>query len=221
MSRLVDRTGYRYGKLLVLEKGPSRKGRANAYWWCLCDCGNKVLVCGGNLQSGNTTSCGCYQKECAREAQRSVFLKHDLSRSRLYGIMHGMKTRCYNTNDPGYIKYGGRGIYICDEWREDFMAFYNWAQQNGYKKELSLDRIDNDGPYSPDNCRWATPKEQQNNTRCNKLVTFNGITMNVTQWSEKLNMDPEVLRQRIKRGWTYEEITTTPVGTRRASRKSM
>jgi len=221
MSRLIDISGSRYGRLLVLERGPSSKGRTNANWWCLCDCGNRVLICGGNLKNSNTQSCGCYQKECAKKSQRAAFLKHDLSRSRLYNIMHGMKTRCYNIKYAGYSKYGGRGIYICDEWLEDFMSFYNWAYQNGYKKELSLDRIDNNGPYSPENCRWATSKEQQNNTRANKLVTFNNKTMTIPQWGDTLGIELEVLRKRIERNWTFEEIVTTPVGTRRASLKKM
>jgi hypothetical protein len=131
--------------------------------------------------------------------------------------MQGMKIRCYNTNDPHYPRWGGRGIYVCDEWKEDFLAFYNWAHKNGYKKGLSLDRIDNDGPYSPDNCRWATREEQMNNTRHNKFITFEGKTLGVIQWGKDLGINPKVLRHRMERGWTDEEIITVPVGIKRVS----
>ena len=218
MRKFIDLSGQRFGKLLVIERGPSLEGNNSARWCCICDCGKTTIVMGFNLKNGNTQSCGCIHKEICRLNHHRT---HDLSRSHLYNIMHGMKTRCYNPNCKHYSKYGGRGIYICDEWKEDFLTFYNWAHQNGYKKELSLDRIDNNGPYSPENCRWATSKEQQNNTRANKLVTFNNKTMTIPQWGDTLGIELEVLRKRIERNWTFEEIVTTPVGTRRASLKKM
>jgi hypothetical protein len=221
MYKVPDRIGLRFGRLLITERGPSRSGTTDSFWWCLCDCGNIVLVRWRSLKGGATQSCGCYQKECAIRSQRATFLKHDLSKDALYGVMQGMKNRCYKTDDPHYSRWGGRGIYICDEWKENFLAFYEWAQQSGYKKGLSLDRIDNDGPYSPNNCRWATREEQMNNTRHNKYITFEGKTLSVTQWSKHLNVKAKILRQRLQRGWSDEEVITTPLGIKRISWKRL
>lgn len=161
MPSLIDLTGNRYGRLVVISRDAPKKGYHGAMWRCRCDCGNETIVNSQNLKSGNTTSCGCY----GIERRTSATTKHHCSRTRLYRIWKAMKTRCYNNKFPGFRYYGLRGIKVCSEWLMDFGSFMAWAMANGYQENLTIDRINTNGDYCPDNCRWATMEEQNKNKR--------------------------------------------------------
>ena len=184
--------GKRFGRLVVVDL--DHIGSSNGTWWlCKCDCGNEKIVYRGGLTSGDITSCGCYRREHQHEYGR----KHGLTNDPLYVVWSGMIQRCTNKRADNYERYGGRGICVCDEWRYDFQSFYDWAIDAGYEKGLTLDRIDNLYGYYPDNCRWVGHREQQSNTRRNRLFTYNGETHCVAEWSRILGVNHETLRYRI------------------------
>ena len=159
-----EMVGQKFGRLTVVQReGTSSNGCAT--WRCRCECGNEVVVTGGNLRSGNTTSCGCFFKEMVASNNTKSKTTHGKTNTRLHTIWSDMKQRCGNPKDHFYYIYGGRGISVCDEWKNDFQAFYDWAIHNGYRDDLTIDRKNNDQGYCPDNCRWATWKEQANNKR--------------------------------------------------------
>lgn len=130
--------------------------------------------------------------------------------SRLYSIWRHMKERCYNENHVAFNSYGGRGISVCEQWKTDFTSFKEWALENGYSSDLTIDRVNNNGNYSPQNCRWATRIQQQNNTRANHLLTFNGETHSFAEWSRITGINRITIRSRIRMGWTEEEALTRP-----------
>jgi hypothetical protein len=187
--------GDKFGMLTIKEKIIVDK---NSYFICECDCGEKT-----NLRTdrfGRTKSCGCLRKS-------NQFKKtHGKTGHRLHNVWLGMKERCYNINSHSYENYGGRGIVICDEWLEDFMKFYNWSYDNGYKSKLTIDRMDNDKGYSPDNCRWATPLVQQNNTRKTHKVEIEGVIKSISEWSRESGVKRETILRRIKKGMIGREI---------------
>lgn len=163
MTALKDLTGQRFGRLTVIERdGSDTQGCAT--WLCRCDCGTECVVTGAKMRKGNTKSCGCLHDDLSR-VRMTI---HGKSHTRLNNVWLAMKSRCYRQTDKNYNRYGGRGITVCNEWRNDFQAFYDWSVAHGYNEnapngQCTIDRIDNDKGYSPDNCRWVDMKTQRSN----------------------------------------------------------
>lgn len=200
MLSKLNLLGQRFGNLTVIERLPSKNHRT--MWCCLCDCGNIITVRGSHLSSGHTKSCGCYQKEQASKSS----IKHGKSNTRLFHIWIGMKKRCYNKNCKSYKDYGARGIEICDEWLNNFESFYNWANNNGYTNTLTIDRIDVNGNYEPNNCRWATQIQQVRNSRHNRYFTYKGEQHCLSEWCEILGLKYKNVIARINQyDWSIEE----------------
>lgn len=204
---MIDLKGQKFNRLTVI--GFSHKTEKNrVYWKCKCDCGKEIVVRADNLRNGHAKSCGCYKLDQILE--NPPHYKHGQVRTRLYRIWCEMYTRCYNSHNPNYSRYGGRGISICDEW-QDFANFYSWAMANGYQESLSIDRINNDGNYEPSNCRWATKKEQANNTSRNRIYYIDGEHLNIRQISEKYSIDYQRLWDRLRKGWDIDRAAKTPI----------
>lgn len=205
MSKLIDITGKRYNKLVVVKRVENAKGGV-PMWECVCDCGNTTVVRGANLKSGAVKSCGCLLK-----TTKST-LKHDMSNTLLYKKWAGMKSRCFTPSLPSYKNYGGRGISVCDEWKNSFEAFRDWALSNGYSDNLTIERIDPNGDYCPENCTWITLSEQARNRRSNYSFEYNGETRNLADWCRLLGIPYGVVHNRInKLKWSFERAISEPV----------
>lgn len=199
--------GQKNNKLTVIgyEK-PKEKGRLKLK--CQCDCGNITYVYPYQFTNGKVKSCGC--SRTGNTTNHSI--KNGLSRTREYHIWQGIKQRCYNPNADNYPRYGGRGIKMCNEWLNDVSSFIEWLNSlGGLQDGLSIDRINVNGDYSPDNCRLATLKEQSRNMRTNKMLTFNGRTHCIAEWAEILGMEAKLISNRLSKGWSIEKALTTPV----------
>lgn len=211
MGKLIDLTDQRFGRLTVI--GRSGEQNRQVLWLCKCDCGQIITVTGGNLRSGNTKSCGCLNRESS--SARMKLQRYDEGAdghtyTRLYRIWRGLMNRCFNTADLSYCRYGGRGIECCAEWTE-WATFRNWAVSSGYHASLTLDRIDNNGPYAPHNCRWANVYQQNNNKRNNHYLLCFGEKHTVAEWSRITGFKQTTIRQRIARGWSVERALTEPI----------
>ena len=202
MSIVIDLAGQRFGRLVVINRAENSK-TGKAKWNCFCDCSAKTVVFSDALTSGHTNSCGCIRIE--KTIKRNT--KHGLSKDIAYSCWKGINKRCYNKNDKSYVRYGGRGIAVCKEWRSSFVNFVN--DMPNYKKGLTIERIDNYGNYCKDNCKWATNKEQANNKRNNRVISFEGKTQTLAQWSEETGLDHKTISGRLdKYHWTIEKSLT-------------
>ena len=198
--KFQDLTGEVFGRLTVLERDKNQGRRT--MWKCRCKCGNIVSVRAENLKSGNTKSCGCYSDENRHIAHK----KHGMSNTKLFSVFNTMKSRCFNKNCYEYDIYGGRGISICSEWLNDSSSFFRWALDNGYSEGLSIDRIDTNGDYCPENCRWVDSFTQANNTRKNIYITYDGETNTLKEWSRILGINYGTLYNRcVKQKWSLDK----------------
>ena len=201
----INIIGQKFGRLTVLSFSHSKK--YNKYYLCKCTCGNTKIILKGSLLSGKTLSCGCFQKE---QASKANTLPGD--HSRLHAILSGMISRCEDPNSNRFYRYGARGITVCNDWKNDPESFCLWALSNGYAPGLTIDRIDNNKGYSPDNCRWVTAFEQSRNTSKNVLITYKGKTQILKDWARELGIKNTTLHNRINYyGWSVEKAFTTPV----------
>ncbi len=202
MSQKIPMIGNRFGRLTVIAEGGITTNRKYK-WICQCDCGNITPpIDGYKLRNGETKSCGCYKKELTVKRNR----RHGLCYTRIHSIWVNMKDRCYNPNNQHFYRYGGRGITVCDEWLNSLTSFYDWATENGYSDNLTIDRIDNNKGYSPENCRWATVEEQNNNREHHILLEINGETKNIAQWAKESGLKYRTIHARYNRGWTGESL---------------
>lgn len=196
-ERQKDLTGQKFGSWYVVGFSHRDEGR-RAFWSCVCACGSEKKVPQSSLVSGNTSKCFNCTKVVSGPYGRT-----------LYTVWNNIKNRCSDPQNGSWNDYGGRGIYLCERWKD--VRLFIKDMEPGYRTGLTVDRIDNDGPYSPDNCRWATRSEQANNTRRNRNIEWNGKTANITEWERLLKMRPGQLRHRINKGWEIDKALTKDV----------
>lgn len=213
MSKTIrDLKGQQFGKLIVIHQveRPANTRCKNIFWLCRCTCefGNSIIVPSNKLISGHTKSCGCYQKEMASRSNST----HMQTKTKLYSIWQAMKRRCYYTKDLRFKSYGERGIIVCEEWLHNYEAFRDWALSHGFDENLSIDRIDVNGNYTPDNCRWTSMKIQQNNKANTRFFKHNGESHTLSEWSTITGINYKVLHARMnKLNWSIEKALTEPL----------
>lgn len=202
--------GKKYGRLLITGfESEIKNGHYRTYLLCKCDCGADVRIRKDGVLNGAVVSCGCNKKEKAhfsglKHAQSCI--THGMTKTRLFSIWRSMKARCYNKTCGGFQNYGGRGITVCDDWKNSFEKFRDWAISNGYKDNLSIDRINVNGNYEPSNCRWVTMLDQQSNKTTSHYITYQNKTLTLSQWSRELNIPTSTIYNRIRRGKSLGEI---------------
>lgn len=199
MSIRVDLTGDQYGSVKVIGIALDEPGKKKK-WLCECSCGNRFITAGSNLRSGHTRHC----PQCGYKATGEKSRTHGMTHTKLYGVWQSMQNRCKDPKNKSYLDYGGRGISVCDEWK-DPSTFFEWAKTNGYREGLEIDRIDVNGNYSPDNCRWITRLENSNNKRNNKLIEYNGETKTLAQWARFFDVNYKRLSKLLTRGYSLVE----------------
>ena len=201
--KAIDITGNKYGKLSVISRDLNRESN-RAYWFCKCECGNEISTTSQRLRRGTSKSCGCSRNEYIGKANT----KHGMTGTRIYKIWCHMNERCKAKTHKQYSDYGGRGIKVCDEW-SDFSTFFNWAKNNGYKEELTLDRIDNNGGYFPSNCRWADVFTQQNNQRRTVRISVGDVTKTLSEWSNETGIKKATIYSRLRYGKTGYQLISS------------
>lgn len=213
--RFQDLTNKVFNRYTVVRySGINSNGHSS--WFCVCQCGNFSTVSGPSLKNGHSKSCGCLKIELFRQR----LTKHGMRHIPEYKNWQMMKRRCNNSSDKRYERYGGRGIKVCDRWQSSFANFFADIGPRPSPKH-SIDRINNDGNYEPSNCRWATNREQSVNRISNIRAEWNGINLTATEWARKYNFDPQLIIDRLNRGWSIEKALTTPLDDRRGRTRRM
>jgi hypothetical protein len=205
MSAFIDITGQRFGRLVAEQFVETRNHRA--FWQFRCDCGLEHTTMAQIVKAADYQGHGC--PVCVRAERAAQKATHGESKTRLHGIWRGMRMRCRNPNDKRYADYGGRGIHVVPEW-EDFETFRDWSLANGYNERLEIDRRDNDGPYSPANCRWSGRRAQCRNTRQTRFVVFHGRRISISEVAELTGVSRNTLAGRMDRGMSIEEAVAKP-----------
>lgn len=208
---MVDLTGQKINRWFVKGKDEIKSKNNRVYWNCVCDCGKEKSILAYNLKKGLSKSCGCIRDEVAKLTQLKAAksnITHGYSHTALYKKYRSMMERCYREKNENYINYGGRGINVCTEWRT-FEGFLKWSLDNGYQSGLSIERIDVNKDYCPENCKWITIKEQQSNKTTSRKLTYGGITMTTAEWSRETGIKAVTIRARLNRGWSVEKTLTT------------
>lgn len=201
MNRYKDLKEMKFGRLLVISR--AQNCGHNTTWNCICDCGNKTKTTSYNLIKGRARSCGCL----ALENIKKVNTKHGYRHTRLYNIWCGMKKRCYSTKYEHYDRYGGRGIKVCEEWKNDFVNFKNWALKNGYNDELEIDRVNNNGNYEPNNCKWKSRTMQVRNRSNTIRIEHNGECKTLIEWCKQYEVKYKLAYERYRKKWDFEKIS--------------
>ena len=196
--RFIDLTGKRFGRIVVIER--TRKEHSKkTFFRCICDCGKEKTFQSSDLIRGKIKSCGCWKAEHMKKLGKE-HITHGMTDSRLYHIWRGLRTRCNFDKSKDYNNYGGRGINVCEEWKNSFQNFYDWAIKNGYQEHLTIDRIDVNGNYCPENCRWADIDTQARNKRNTVNITINGETKCSADWSRILGISRHTVKKRYLEG---------------------
>jgi len=206
MGKIIDITGKRFHKLTVLYRSTNKPKKTKEIpWVCRCTCGTTKEVSGYSLRTGHTKSCGCLRSEVNINNSTT----HSLSGTSVYNAWIGMRSRCYNSKNKSYKNYGARGITVCDKWMKSFINFYHDMGDKPSVKH-TLERMDNNGIYSPKNCIWATRTEQGNNKRNCHIIKFNKKAQTISQWAMETGISHGCIKQRIKRGWSITDTLTVP-----------
>ena len=208
----IDISNQKFGRLTAIEKSTNICGKTA--WKCLCDCGNIAYVSTSNLTCNRIKSCGCIKQELLMRRN----ITHNQRHTRLYEVWKGIKQRCYNPKHRAYHNWGGRGIKMCEDWKNNFQSFYDWSYANGYspenqkdeKNKLTIDRIDVNGNYEPSNCRWVKRSKQARNKRANKIISYRSEEHCLVEWCEYLNLNYPTIYSRLNKGWSVERAFETP-----------